>query len=133
MRLVSRTQNRASPITLLPRSLRRLGGRGRGSSRRSTAFLRSRKISGDLILADFKDDKFVRRHARPAAHVELYGLAGGLIFLLDGSVIHKHRHGVLRFFQVNLVQCDLNWPDLLRRLALGDFEFVIVSVAAALE
>src|SRR6202047_1300757 len=104
MRLVSRTQNRASPITLLPRSLRRLGGRGRGSSRRSTAFLRSRKISGDLILADFKDDKFVRRHARTAAHVELHGLAGGLVFLFDGTVVDEDGHGVLGFFLVGLVQ-----------------------------
>src|SRR5262249_33779275 len=70
---------------------------------------------------------------RSSAHVELHRLAGGLVFLLNRTIIDKNGDGVLRFLLVGLVQRDLHRTDLLRGLALGDLEFVVVAVAAGLQ
>src|ERR1700692_3300093 len=110
------------------RALGRLGG----SSGSGAGVLGSRKIAGDLVLADFEDDKFVGRHARSAAYVELHGLAGGLVFLFDGAVVDENGDGVLGLFLIGLVERDLHGADFLRGLALGDFEFVVIAIAAAL-
>src|SRR5579863_3711906 len=115
------------------RALGRLGGSSGSCGGGGTGVLGSREIAGDLVLANFEDDKFVGRHARSAAHVELDGLAGGFVFLFDGAVVDENRDGIFGLFLVGLVERDLHGADFLRGLALGDLEFVVVAIAAALQ
>src|SRR5208337_1945561 len=68
-----------------------LGGSIAG--RRSGCRLGRGKIAGDLVLADLEHDDLIGRHVRTALHVELHGLAGGLVLLLDGPVIGEDGHG----------------------------------------
>src|SRR6202158_5098766 len=83
---------------------RGVGRRGRGGGRGSggTAVLRGREIAGDLTLADVENDDFVRGHAGAAFYIELNGLAGSLVLLLDGLVVSNDGHGVLWFFRLRV-------------------------------
>src|SRR5271165_199886 len=100
---------------------------------RSGGVFGSGQIAGDLVLAYVEDDDFVGGLFGGALYIELDGLAGSFVLLLDGFVVGQHGDREPGFFRIGLVQRHLHGTDALRGLGFGKREFVIVAVAAALE
>src|ERR1700735_815313 len=103
------------------------GSRGRGRSGR----FGGAQIALGLVLGEIENDNFVG--SASAFHVELDGLANGLVFFLDALIVRDDGHRVAVVLGVNFLQLHLNRADVLGGVGFGEIEFENVAFAASLE
>src|SRR5262249_48922192 len=88
------------------------------------------QVAGDFVLVDGPDYHLIKHVI--TAGIELYGLAGVLVFLFDGAVVSRHVERVLALLRIGLLELQRDRRNGLGLRTLQQREFIILTIAFVL-